>query len=294
MTLPSFDPGGIIKNRFKMRFNTYLQLIFIVTLLTPTIISKRHKRGLEHLDTDTDHVPDHHFVSLAGIEPNSTHDEYSRAFLHVRHMLTSLACYHWERSSVKNCPYNQLRYFKALRNYGCNCYPDNHDTVNLFTGGTLWVLGINGAGIDDVDKACQNAYHRYNCYEMDGCFKGTAYRYFVDEAGDIQCGTETDVDYASNPEKFKCELASCRVERTLTETLYPLIGYPDTFRKINKGNYNAWKNEQVCFETKHEGRTTGGPKRKTECCGEYPRRKTYNPNKYECCTDGKVRPQGFC
>ena len=279
----SFDPGG-----------RFIHIFLILLTVSPFSASKRLKRGLEHLDTDIDQKSEHHYVALSGIEYNTTHDEYSRAFLHVRHMLVSLACYDYAQTSSRNCPYNQMRYYKALRNYGCNCYPENFDTVNLNTGSVLWVLGQNGHGVDDVDLACQNAYHRYHCFEMDGCFQGTAYQYFIDGNGNLQCGTENDKDYQSDPEGFKCQLASCRVERTLAETLYPLIGWPDTFRVINRGNYHAWQNEQLCVSKIHSDREAGGPNRKTKCCGEYPRRRSYNPNKYECCDDGKVKPQGFC
>ena len=130
---------------------------------------------------------------------------------------------------------------------------------------------------------------------MDGCVKGVAYSYFIDADGNLQCGTEDDVDYQSDPVGNKCQLASCRVEKILAETLYPLLGYPDTFRKVNAGNYHAWQNDQVCSVETHEGRgSQGGPKRRTECCGEYPKRKTYNPRHFDCCADGKVRPTGFC
>jgi len=290
MKIPSFDPGGFIFAEKLIILTVFSELF---TSITPTK-STRLKRGLEHLDIDIDQKLDHHYISLAGIEFNTTHDEYSRAFLHVRHMLVSIACYEYAKSSDKNCPYNQMRYFKALRNYGCNCFPENFDSINLFTGSVLWVLGQNGHGVDDVDLACQNGYHRYHCYEMDGCFKGTAYNYFLDENGGIQCGTQNDKDYASNPELFKCQLASCQIERTLAETLYPLIGWPKTFEKINAGNYRGWENEQLCVTKEHLDREAGGPNRKTQCCGGYPRRRSYNPDKYNCCDDGKVRPQGFC
>ena len=94
-----FDPGGII--------------LVSICFLAPTNLSKRLKRELEHLDIDIDHRPDNEFISTVGIDFNSTSDEYSRAFIHVRHMLVSIACYEYAKTSTRNCPYNQMRYFKT-------------------------------------------------------------------------------------------------------------------------------------------------------------------------------------
>ena len=70
----SFDPGGCFLRRM-------LVLMCFLVFGIGASSGKRLKRGLEHLDVDVDVKHEYEFTGVSGIDFNSTHDEYSRAFL---------------------------------------------------------------------------------------------------------------------------------------------------------------------------------------------------------------------
>ena len=120
------------------------------------------------LDTDLEFTPlteiQEFTASTAFRENNAGSD---RSFEYMRQMLVAMACYDY---SVLNpgskCWLKEVDFRRALRDYGCNCYPSNYDS---FYGRdptvVLWQLGLNGKGVDVVDAACQNAFHRYRAFD---------------------------------------------------------------------------------------------------------------------------------
>lgn len=215
----------------------------------------------------------------------------ARRFREVKGMLRSLICFDYFEANptATSCPHKESSYFRALRDYGCNCYPEGDDTVSSFDSSiTLWNMGNNGVPVDDVDAVCRNVWGKYHCYNYDGCKMGIDYTYHLSADGVITCGPSTDVDYASDPDSFMCELAACKIEKFLADELYPILGDPGTFRSDNSVNYNAWKSSVTCQKQ------PGMHVVKKECCGDYPKRVPFDADEFECCADGKIELTGFC
>lgn len=225
----------------------------------------------------------------AGVQPEGlVVGASSRTFATVRDMLVSLACHDWDQAgNSEDCPFDVIDYYRALRDYGCNCYPENFDEEYQDSGVELWHMGHNGMPVDEVDQVCHRAFHLYHCFEQDGCIKGDAFVYHMTTEGDLVCGPEDDANYASDPDGFFCEQSACLAEKKFAEEVYPLIGNPQTFKDNNKDNYRLW-NKGECV------RQAGASLAKNECCGAYPYRKPYDANISECCSDGSVQAAGFC
>ena len=78
------------------------------------------------------------------------------------------------------CHDTNHHFFKySLRNYGCNCWPDNYDSTwnsgraRQF-GISMWTPGDNGKpvnssvyGVDEVDAECHRTYQRLQCLTLD-------------------------------------------------------------------------------------------------------------------------------
>ena len=232
------------------------------------------------------------FTWQSGIsEKNDTDsdDPTQRRFSTVRQMLVSLSCWDYfsQTGNTGNCPIRTRHYYRALREYGCNCYPENFDVEYRNTGEVLWHMGHNGAPIDDVDQACQSSFHQYQCYEKDGCIKGDEFIYHMNAAGELICGPRNDPDYESDQEGFVCELSACQIEKQFAQTVYPILGDPRIFRDDQRPNYQ--QNEKGGCQ-----KTSGISTSKDQCCGSFPNRRPYDSGESECCSDGSVQIFGFC
>merc|ERR1712127_1128015 len=240
--------------------------------------------------------PNAEYTSQAGISHFETNNNgTTRRLRNVREMLRSLICYdYFKTNPTGDCPYRSNNYYRALRNYGCNCYPENSDSVNAFDpDDILWNLGNNGVPIDDVDMACRQAWGNFHCYYYDGCELGVTFTYFTNTEGEITCGPRDDPWYQSDPEGKFCEISACHIEKIFAESVYPMIGSPMLFRYLNKDNYGAWEHSS----TRHEDQCAHAPgasHHKHECCGAWPNRNSFDHDEEECCADGTTEPIGFC
>jgi hypothetical protein len=223
--------------------------------------------------------------SLIGGDGAST-----RRFREVKGMLRTLICHDWaqDNSNTGECPYQEKHYYRALRNYGCNCYPESDDTISTFDSTTvLWNLGNNGVPIDDVDAVCRNVWGKYHCYAYDGCHLGIDYEYHISENGNLTCGPQ-GAPYEDNLANFQCENAACQIEKFFAEQIYPIMGDPQAFKTNNADNYDAWQDANTCQHNR------GMHLVKKECCGNYPKRVPFDGDSMECCADGKIELKGFC
>lgn len=268
--------------------------------------SRRNKRSVLHMDLDMEHGFEESYTSSTGIQEHLTYENATdydsdlRSFGQVRQMLVSLACHRYFQANPnkkgKKCPQKSGHFFRALRNYGCNCYPSNWDSIHLPTGNILWQIGLNGLALDKADECCKNAYHRYRCFQLDGCHVGDSYQYHMVN-GEIICGPANNPNYASNPEGNFCALSGCEIEKVLAEGLYAQIGNsPVTYKNKNAGKYNAWQRNGMCLTAQRATKPAAAVARgqETTCCGTYPRRRAYDSGQFECCNDRKIRPIGFC
>lgn len=215
----------------------------------------------------------------------------------MRQLIYTLVC-----GDDPNCAYTPGRFFKALHNYGCNCYPDNFaaqnpmdDTPELFNH-----MGANGKPIDSIDRACLEVHDAYKCmiqdYEMgllnqeagDGCYHGVNFAYHTDTNGDIICGPSSNPNYANN-DKNGCRLAACEIERAFAYKVKDDLADPINFYKDNKKTmYDIYTDDSQC------SKNTGGVQRDM-CCGEYPDRSPYSQVTHDCCGDpGIIQPFGMC
>ena len=124
----------------------------------------------------------------------------TRRFREVKGMLRSLICHDWAQNNDGDCPHQEKHYYRALRNYGCNCYPESDDSISSFDQETvLWNFGNNGLPLDDVDAVCRNVWGKYHCYAYDGCHLGIDYEYhlYVNDTNhaNIVCGPQNDPNY---------------------------------------------------------------------------------------------------
>jgi len=88
------------------------------------------------------------------------------------------ACHPYENATEsdnnsRNCPISRMHTMKlGLRNYGCNCYSDNYDTLytsqtNAYYGVRGWAHGNNGLPVDDLDTSCHKQHLRMKCVDQD-------------------------------------------------------------------------------------------------------------------------------
>lgn len=225
----------------------------------------------------------------AGVKNMDEGESSMRRFRETKGMLRSLICHDWAQSNTGACPHNEKHYFRALRNYGCNCYPESDDSVSTFDSTTvLWNVGNNGVPLDDVDAVCRNVWGKYHCYAYDGCHLGIDYEYHITVNGSLVCGPIGDPHYASDPDGFMCENAACQIEKYFAEEMFPIMGDPVEFKDGNAGNYDAWQDATACQHNR------GMHLVKKDCCGSYPKRVPFDGDDMECCADGKIELKGFC
>ena len=82
-------------------------------------------------------------------DPSVRHSTQTRIMLHA------LVC-----GEDPNCPYTAYNFFRALRQYGCNCYSKKRTSIIKETK-TWWHMEHHGAPIDAVDQACLDVANAY-------------------------------------------------------------------------------------------------------------------------------------
>ena len=78
----------------------------------------------------------------------------------MRQIIQTLVC----GENQENCAHSAGKFYKALKNYGCNCYPDNYIKTDLDTTGTFSHMGANGASLDWIDRACLRVHDAYSAF----------------------------------------------------------------------------------------------------------------------------------
>lgn len=213
----------------------------------------------------------------------------------MRQIIQTLVC----GENQENCAHSAGKFYKALKNYGCNCYPDNYIKTDLDTTGTFSHMGANGASLDWIDRACLRVHDAYKCMIQDynsgiilqttenGCYPGIGFVYHTDSNGDIVCGTEDNVDYAAN-DNNGCRLAACQIERNFAYAVRTVLTDPVTFFQENKNTmYGNNEDPSVCMKS-------GNPVNRDQCCGEFPVRRPFFELTHDCCPEGNVKLFGEC
>lgn len=115
-----------------------------------------------------------------GGTPKSDHPQHPQMSTFLRHKFCQ-ECYPTPNATAddisttnhRSCPIDLTYTMKfGLRNYGCNCFSDNGDTLytsatNAYYGTPDWSHGNNGKPVDDVDNACHRQHLRTQCVEQD-------------------------------------------------------------------------------------------------------------------------------
>ena len=120
-------------------------------------INHRSKRSIQSTNLDIDLefnslTKIQEFTATTAIKEHSLNATGSeRSFEYMRQMLVAMACYDYFVSNpgATKCWLKQVDFLRALRDYGCNCYPSNYDSFyGRDPNVVLWQLGLNGKGID--------------------------------------------------------------------------------------------------------------------------------------------------
>lgn len=225
-------------------------------------------------------------------------------------MVRALLCqkHNLEVTALNECPITKSDVEIAMRNYGCNCLPENYDDVPHTTGRLeSWHMGKNGKPISEMDAACTRMRDSYTCLHIDGlndvyqhpdedsenpqnhCGRFTKFSFHVNSTMHIICGGQGDPEYAQQKVKQICMQKSCFIQRQFAQEVSEIIGAdPVQFFNDNQSYYNVFGDDNVCV--KH--RTNG---RQAECCGiDYPAKFPFNPLNHECCNDGTAQLTGQC
>jgi len=200
---------------------------------------------------------------------------------------------------------------RAIRNYGCNCFPEVNDRHNHYASLGLpgyqtnfdveWHHGFNGHPIDGLDKLCALTFRRFNCLEMAvgdtlpltakagfDCFRGTTHSWHINDDNEVLCGGSWNPNYENNTDAYKCEKAVCAIELEFANEAWrffdPSQGgiHHSEFAIVNEANYNL-NAQGLC---QRNGQSVGDADQ--QCCGEFPHRLSYNANVL-CCEDDEVR-----
>ena len=127
------------------------------------------------------------------------------------------------------------------------------------------------------------------------CYEGQIFRYHIDISGNIICGAENNIEYATTPNQG-CKLAACQIERAFAYDVFPFLLDPVEFRTSAgpEGKYKMNPNSSGFDASRSDNcQKSGGSHVQDSCCGEYPERFPYASSRAVCC-DGMVSPIGSC
>lgn len=226
-------------------------------------------------------------------------------------LLVALACKDdptWPAQPICESQIKPVYYFRALRNYGCNCYNEKFDRINPISGKEQMHFGSSGVPVDDLDAACLKAYNNYKCLQQDmkngelrnynednvpheDCYFGMPFEYHIDKSsnrkGGIICGPEDNPRYKKNKPQDVCKLYSCIIERDFAVAAFNIIGKrAGEYADANPDKYNHVQDGRCV-------RKGNGAHERNSCCGHYPSKLPYDKNRHDCC-DGVVTPFGGC
>jgi len=229
---------------------------------------------------------------------------------HLLQMIRSEICktYHSDKS-LRKCPAKATHIEAALRNYGCNCWPENFDDVPAKKNGVTesWHMGKNGKPINDLDAACTKLRDSFTCitydymdgllddpnpisqHMQDGCNRFTIFDFYFDDDSNIICGKEDDIEYANDLPANRCKKASCEIQRQFAIEAAILLGAsPSNFPSTNAADYNINRDSVRCPKADSAGSVSA-----SQCCGDFPNRLPFNPMFKECC-GSEAKDVGDC
>ena len=172
-----------------------------------------------------------------------------------------------------------LNFRKKLQNYGCHCFP--LDLNQLSPSARL--PGGRGPPVDEMDSICRELTRCHACVDRDHKSIDTdwgKYKATITQENDIVCSL--------NQEQGKID--QCLCDKQFAENLAAMWtddGYNTFYWNSKHNNDPSFDNEAVCQST-IQGTSTSG------CCGEYPDRRPYSKDTYQCCADGSVKTPGSC
>jgi len=252
-------------------------------------------------------------------EPCNTDDDGFKSFGRSRSMISLINCPEGENSSNSNCqgytnpkngkiiPYNNIL-TQAIRNYGCNCFPNNKKVSNPFNGNPTWIPAANGEPVDELDAHCKIMSKRYVCMKLDFlekdlhhanpdravCDYFQGYNFVHDsDTGEIICGTAKNPNYANDnngkmPEGIynmnQCRRARCEMDLELALAVAPLLEDPMAFKSENSGNSDIADDDSKCY-------FSGSGNGADECCGFPEARSPFSSYTKRCC-DNTIVPIG--
>lgn len=209
---------------------------------------------------------------------------------------------------INKCPVRNSHVKDMLRNYGCNCFPENFDDLKQTADGNKsWNMGRNGKPIDEVDAACGRLRDAYTCItfdvenalypdpdpgspdEQDKCGRFTIYEYHIDDDKNVICGPADDPEYANADPSEQCRKIVCDIERQFADEVFSHIGADvRAYETANSAKYDVFSDSNICISGNNGNAVS-------ECCGAYPNRHPFIPFIKTCCDmgNGVFEPKYF-
>lgn len=279
-------------------------------------------RSMEEIQRDFVEVPEGYEGSFQGfnttalVEANKEDDlfrEFEDSFARMESPMG--------RSDFTEEEKSMIRKFKLMKNmivylqkvplfgkycfYGCYCFSKGPKNLLVDAG--------NGKPLDGPDNSCRHHLNCHSCakrdYGEEKCAVTNGYRFAAKE--DAVTGIRW-IECLNN--EGSCKRALCECDKTLAYDLADAEGEWNILHHARWGGFDAPLN---CARHQPGGRD-GGLRQEpltevvTDCCGEFPRRypyhlddgfgnvkrccngKTYDPNRLECCNDGRTHAIGNC
>lgn len=229
-------------------------------------------------------------------------------------MLYTIVC---GEKSPEECGFTERDFFRALRNYGRNCFGRSEPTV--FDDSKSWFHHAHyGNPIDEIDRACFHVGRAYKCMfldhesgnlqqgaskfgniTVDGCYQGMSYSYHLNANKEIICGSENNPEYENN-KWHGCRKVACEIERNFSLKASYFLQNPIEFYETAK-NFSKYHIEPVGKSTDKSdvAMAMGAPRGlqnhnvSEECCGSFPERFPFMRLTHQCC-DGLVKSLGSC
>lgn len=176
-------------------------------------------------------------------------------------------------------------FMNRVNNYGCHCWPNNRNKEHL-TG--------YGQPLDAVDTVCHELKQCHKCINVDypvsearskGCdpvtTKYKAKLVKKDGGLEIECTNTLNKRKTNNGD---CKRSLCECDKAFAEQ------FSASFKEWNKETWNL--NDSYETYCQRAGglpeRSMAGP---SECCGNFPLRRAYNPANKQC-VDGQIQALG--
>lgn len=207
----------------------------------------------------------------------------ARKISHTKNMLAALMTA-WNGGDAKS----------YLTNYGCFCYPQGEKTVSS-------QFGYHGAALDELDQLCRDLWIAQKCLPIDAadgqfgskdiCGPDNGFKWHVDINGELQCGSNGQINYADNQ---LCKAANCQLESEFVTKVAELLN--NGYAKNQVWN----KMDEAAYKTHCAKNPSAAPAdpNKNKCCGVGLARRSFDPDLKECCEDNgvetKASPFGSC